>query len=311
MPKVFYVGKMFNAKQQLIIQRANEVIESYEKQGYNLTLRQLYYQFVSRGWLENTVGNYKMLGGVISDARRAGLIDWDSIIDRTRYLRSHTTWDSPQQILKASHDGYTKDLWEGQAYRPEVWVEKDALIGVIQVACDPLQVPYFSCRGYTSDSEIWGAARRMERNSRIGQVPYIIHLGDHDPSGIDMSRDIRDRLNLFRAGKFHFVRIALNYDQIEQYNPPPNPAKETDSRFKSYQELYGDESWELDALEPSVLTELIRTEIDGRIDQTKWATTQETIKDDKRRIADAIGYLDKPKRERKPAKPKRRKRNTD
>ncbi len=169
-------------------------------------------------------------------------------------------WEDPESIISASTDQYRHDRWKGQPYRPEVWIEKDALLGVIAGVCDELDVPYFSCRGYTSQSEMWAGGQRMESWLSDDYAPVVLHLGDHDPSGIDMTRDIADRLAMF-AGNVEVKRLALNMDQVNQYNLPPNPAKTTDSRYISYIDVYGDESWELDALEPSVLSDLIRDAI--------------------------------------------------
>lgn len=156
------------------------------------------------------------------------------------------------------------------------WIEKEALAGVFERICRELRVPYLSCRGYTSQSEMWRAGRRLKQAQRRGQIPIIYHFGDHDPSGINMGEDIQKRLDLFMGGP-EFHRLALNMDQVEQYNPPPNPAKETDARFRAYRDQFGDESWELDALEPTILSNLVREAIEGIIDQDAWdrATEEE------------------------------------
>jgi hypothetical protein len=268
MPKIQYEDKNLRPKALRIIEQANEIIATYTAQGYDLTLRQLYYQFVSRDLIPNKQSEYKKLGGVISDGRRAGLIDWLAIVDRTRNLRGLSHWDNPGDYIMP--DGYTVDKWESQPHRVEVWIEKDALAGVFQRVCNELDVPYFSCRGYTSDSEIWAAAQRLKRYERNGQAPIILHFGDHDPSGIDMTRDIRERIELLGGPELDVRRLALNMDQVQEYDPPPNPAKDVDPRFKGYIAKYGDESWELDALEPSVLAELVRGEIEGLLDQDAW-----------------------------------------
>jgi hypothetical protein len=270
MPKIEYTPKNFSKGSQEIIGNANEIIASYIAQGYKLTLRQLYYQFVSRDLLPNTVQNYKRLGSIISDARLAGLIDWDSIEDRTRELKNTSFWRSPASILEACASQYKADKWADQPYRVELWIEKEALAGVFERIAKELGVPYFCCRGYTSQSEMWEAAQRLQRHAHNGQSPVILHFGDHDPSGIDMTRDIRDRLALFRCDTLELDRLALNMDQVEQYGPPPNPAKETDSRFAAYIAKFGDESWELDALEPQVLAELARARVMEIVDRKKW-----------------------------------------
>lgn len=277
MPKIAYRPKAFNESHQSKINKANAIIEEYRQQGFELTLRQLYYQFVSRGYIANNVREYKNLGSVINDGRLAGLIDWDAIVDRTRDLRSLAHWGSPSEIIEACAKQYRIDKWADQERRIEVWIEKDALVGVIEPICNEMDIAYFSCRGYTSQSEMWEAAQRLRRYKKAGQAPLVLHFGDHDPSGIDMSRDINARLNEFSYINIELRRLALNMDQVEQYNPPPNPAKLTDSRCKGYMEDHGDESWELDALEPSVIASLIQSEIESERDQEKWdeAVTEE------------------------------------
>lgn len=271
--KQAFITKRFQAKTLALINQANEIINEYLAGGYTLTLRQLYYQMVARGMIENNEKTYNRLGDTINNARLAGYVDWEAIEDRTRELKELTTWESPQAILRAAGASYRRDLWANQACYVETWVEKEALAGVVQRACDPWRVPYFSCRGYVSASEQYKAAERLtgmvQRNGRV----KLIHLGDHDPSGIDMSRDIQDRLQLMMGDTYDgldFERIALNIDQVRQYQPPPNPAKENDRRFEQYKELYGSESWELDALTPDLLIPLIQNAIFSNLDRKTW-----------------------------------------
>lgn len=259
MPKIKYKDIRFQSKSLELIELVNCVVDEYSKQGYDLTLRQVYYQLVARGYISNNERSYKNTGNLINDGRLAGLIDWNSITDRTRNLRKNGHWETPADVIKSAKYSYLLNKWEGQPNYIEVWVEKDALVDVIGQVCEPLDVPFFSCRGYTSQSEIWMAAQRFRNQRKRGQR-IIIHLGDHDPSGIDMTRDIQDRLDLFGAD-VHVKRVALTMEQINMYKPPPNPAKISDSRASKYIEEYGDESWELDALEPRVITTLIQNEV--------------------------------------------------
>ena len=132
-----YIGKNFRNSSLALIDKANEIIEDYIAEGYDLTLRQLYYQFVARDIIANRQSEYSRLGSVINDARLAGLIDWNSIIDRTRNYESLGHWDSPASILQSAANSYHIDLREDQDEYVEVWVEKDALVGVIEKACTP------------------------------------------------------------------------------------------------------------------------------------------------------------------------------
>ena len=272
MPKILYEDKQFRPSTLTIIKQAENIINVYQSQGFKLTLRQLYYQFVARGLISNTEQSYNKMGNIISDARRAGLIDWNAIEDRTRYLRKLSNWKTPQAILASARDSYHKDLWANQDKRIEVWIEKDALVGVIEDVCQRNDVPFFSCRGYVSDSEMWsGGIRILNHTKKKDQEVLILHLGDHDPSGIDMTRDIEERLSLFSDNAtFEMRRIALTMEQIEELSPPPNPAKITDSRYGGYVTRYGEESWELDALEPQYIANLIRDNIEQERDEDKW-----------------------------------------
>lgn len=261
MPKIEYVPKNFRQTSLELIHRINTVITDYEAQGYSLTLRQVYYQMVARDIIPNNERSYKNLGALINDARLAGLIDWNAIEDRTRNIRGRTHWEKPGDVIKAAAYNYHLDYWQDQDNYVEVWVEKDALVGVVGRICDQLDLKYFSCRGYVSQSEMWVAAKRLEKRQREGKNIVLLHLGDHDPSGIDMSRDILDRLNVFETDDIEFKRLALNMEQVEEYNPPPNPTKLTDSHATKYLSDFGHECWELDALEPKVIDALIKDNV--------------------------------------------------
>lgn len=284
MPRIAYIAKNLQPAKLAVIDQCNAIITEYDAQGFSLTLRQLYYQMVSRDLIPNTQRSYKNLGTAVNDGRLIGLIDWNAIVDRTRNLQQNSHWTDPGDIIDSAAKNYALDKWASQEFYPEVWIEKDALIGVIEDVCNLWDVPFFSCRGYTSQSEVWAAAQRLHRHAKTGQTPLIIHLGDHDPSGIDMTRDIRDRLELFTGRSLKVDRLALNMDQVEQYGPPPNPAKMTDSRFQAYMAEYGDESWELDALEPSVMANLIESSIKAFLDEEAWDAVCDQEREEKRKL---------------------------
>jgi hypothetical protein len=217
---------------------------------------------VARGMRENTKGSYDKLKNIISEGRLAGLVSWTAIEDRQRNLMGHQTFESPSAAVKwLAEEHYKIDLWADQPFRPEVWVEKAAQEGTVGQICSMLRVDFFSCRGYNSQSEQWRAGRRFAKYISKGQTPIVFHLGDHDPSGIDMTRDNRDRLSMFAGVPINVQRIALNMPQIEKYNPPPNPVKFSDSRAEDYEREFGESSWELDALSPTVIKDLIEDAI--------------------------------------------------
>lgn len=298
MPRIAYIEKQFRGSSIAIIDQANDIIREYAAQGFSLTLRQLYYQFVARDLIPNQQKAYKRLGSIVNDARLAGLIDWHTIEDRTRFLRGLNTWDSPADIVEESARRFRIDRWKDQPDRIEVWIEKDALVGVIERVCNQNRVDFFSCRGYVSQSEMWNAAQRVARYCDNGQRVTVLHLGDHDPSGIDMSRDIADRLELFldyeghsRGDDWELKRIALTMDQVDEHGPPPNPAKLTDARASGYVSRFGYESWELDALDPSTLAGLIRDEVEQLRDEDIWDGGRTEEEEGRARIADVVEGL--------------------
>lgn len=281
----------FSAERLVRIQRAAAVIEDYERRGFSMSLRQLYYQLVARGVIENSDRMYNQLGSDVTDGRMAGLISWAAIEDRGRNLMGHRYWSGPGQALREARDGYRMDKWRTQPVRPEVWVEKAALEGVVGEICGKLEVDFFACRGYNSASEQWRAGQRFADRIRRGQRPVVIHLGDHDPSGIDMTRDNTDRLSLFAGVPIQVIRVALNMDQIERYRPPPNPAKVTDSRFADYLARYGDQSWEVDALRPEDLQELIEQAVLAFRVEDLWEEALEDENADRAMLTEFIEQL--------------------
>lgn len=272
-----------------LVQQAEDIINEYQQAGYVLTLRQLYYQFVARAIVENSERSYKNLGTVVTKARLAGMISWEAIEDRNREHKSFWYDEDELNPIKDLPRYIRFDQWERQAYYVEVWVEKEALGNVISRACDPLLVPHMSCKGYLSASEAWRAGRRFKQRLEDGKECVLSHLGDHDPSGIDMTRDNKERMNLFTEvpDGVTVTRLALNMNQVEEYSPPPNPAKITDSRANGYIKRFGKTSWELDALEPQVMEKMIQREIRQYIDEDIWEEVRHQ-QDSKRELLENV-----------------------
>lgn len=273
----------------------NSIVGEYVAAGYRLTVRQLYYQLVARATVENTEKSYKNVTKVVNNAKLAGLMDWDAIEDRTREFIRRTRWESASSIVRASADSFHMDMWEGQKERVVCVVEKEALAGVLERACHTYDVPLLAARGYPSGtvlrefciSDILPAIQ-----TKPMQRVVVLHLGDHDPSGIDMTRDLQERIQLFSDQEFdldELTRIALTMEQIQEQKPPPNPAKTTDTRFARYRRKYGVESWELDALKPDYLDRLVTGHIKKHINKKVWdarAKEVETLRAKITKVAD-------------------------
>lgn len=273
----------------------NEIIEEYQDQDLVLTLRQLYYQLVSRDVIPNKQSEYSKLSTLLKEGRMGGIVDWDAIEDRLRKPYTPSSFETPQEIIEAAYTQYRKDRMRGQYTYIEVWVEKDALSGVLKRVTSQYGVPILVNRGYSSCSSMFDSYNRFKDSMDEKKNITILYLGDYDPSGIDMIRDIKDRTREFfvrhyiddiesendsnedakeRSHKFiswfndHFeiVPIALTRDQIDEYDPPENPAKRTDPRAKEFIRNHGSSSWEVDALRPEVLNSILTNNIVSRID---------------------------------------------
>lgn len=270
----------------------NLIIDEYQEQGFVLTVRQLYYQLVARDIIANTLNDYKRVAGLINDAKLAGMIDWDALEDRTREFVSQTRWVDGPHILRAARDSFHVDMWVGQEVRPFVIVEKEALVGVLEGVCREYDIPLLAARGYPSGSVLREfAVKQIIPSMNEGQNVIVFHLGDHDPSGIDMTRDLEERITLFSDEHIEVRRIALNMNQIEEQRPPENPAKTTDSRFMSYRRKFGSSSWELDALSPTYLADLITSEVTPLIDEKKWVARARLVTSTKKKIEAAATHF--------------------
>lgn len=268
--KEFFQQTNFRGNSLDLISSINDILDEYAQQGYDLSLRQLFYQLVSRGIIENTQKSYSRVGDLVSDGRLAGLIDWDMIVDRGRVSVSNTHWTSPADIVDAAASQYKIDKWEDQPNHIQVMVEKQALEGVLIPVCRKLDVTFRANKGYTSQSMMYRLGKELGEIHDRGKDIHVLYFGDHDPSGLDMDRDVQERISLFSGLSVSFERLALKYAQVQVLNPPENPAKVTDSRAKQYIKVYGHSSWELDAVEPKELARLVEAAVVNLRDEKLW-----------------------------------------
>lgn len=358
--KMAFKPKVFSADAKALVDLACEIISDYEDQGYKLTLRQLYYQLVSRNAVENTERSYKRVGDIIAEARMAGLCDWDMIEDRGRECVTPAHWSNPSEIVDACASQYRRDKWDTQPNYCEVMVEKQALEGILEPVCNRLDIPFTANKGYSSVTMMYHAGQKLRKKflARISDQivadshalekpkfpgrflsherghefakwmadngiidehlparltekaiedgwPRIVvfYLGDHDPSGIDMTRDVADRLCTFSDfTPIEVRRLALNMDQIEELQPPENPAKITDSRANKYIARYGESSWELDAVSPEQLASIVEEAVATVRDETIWAKALAREKSERATLETVANDLKKPNPKKNPKK---------
>lgn len=284
--KIKFIDKNFRYDSLALINLINTIADDYVSQGYTLTVRQMYYQLVARDIIENTIRSYQKIAKLINEGKNAGLISWYAFEDRTRAFIKNTHWDNPQQIINAAAEGYFESMWDSQSnYKVYVIIEKEALVGILEATCAKYDVPILAARGYPSGTVLFDFFKK-EIEPNPDKIHVILHLGDHDPSGIDMTRDLTDRMDMFSHSNYTLIvkRLALNYNQIEELRPPKNPAKDTDSRFTSYVNKFGYSSWELDALNPSYLNSLVTKNIELHIDFSTWEAKKYDIEGKKAQL---------------------------
>jgi pentatricopeptide repeat protein len=301
--KYAYLEDVMRPNNRKLVDQINVILDTYARQGYVLSVRQVYYQLVAHDVVPNTLQDYKRVASVINDGRMFGLIDWDMIEDRNRDIVLRTRWNSGEDILRASANSYHMDMWGNQPERVMVIVEKAALEGVLGRVCEKYDVPLLAARGYPSVSILRELVlTHFEPAISEGQPFTILHFGDHDPSGLDMTRDLTERCELFLEGdsdQLTVVRVALNMDQIDELKPPPNPAKMTDSRFKGYMLEFGFESWELDAIEPAALATLATDQITRRLDSDAWDERAAEVEEIRTRLTNVADKFDLDEDDRK------------
>lgn len=250
-----------------LVAKINELLETYAGEGVEqVTLRTAYYGLVKQNIIPNDIKQYARLGDIVTDARMCGLLDWDSIVDLGRRAIMPSQWDTLGDLVESAISSYRLPRWEGQDNYVEVCVEKEGMTVSIEPVTRKWHVRLVPNKGYGSTTALYDMSKRFLAAQEQGLQAHILYLGDHDPSGLDMDRDIEDRLRTFGVEDLEVERIALTTPQVRQYNPPPNPAKMKDSRAKKYIDQFGRVSWEVNALSPGTLNKLIETRLKSLID---------------------------------------------
>lgn len=227
----------------------NSIIREYQSAGYKLTLRQLYYQLVSRDVIPNKVSEYAKLSNLLKEGRMSGEVDWSAIEDRLRRPEKPATWDDPKQVLRAAMYSFKSDYMKNQPNYLETWVEKDALSGVLSRVTEQYHVPIMVNRGYSSVSAMYEAYNRFKDAIANDKKVIILYLGDFDPSGVDMIRDIRSRILEFLHNcsslRSHYFDVLTDRDS-EDYDPNKDPENDHsfDEFLENYEEAEGVEYYE-------------------------------------------------------------------
>jgi hypothetical protein len=336
-------GRRWSADKATVCSQIITIVERYAALGYRLTLRQLYYQLVAADYIPNHDKVYSKLSSILDDLRYSGKVDWAAIEDRGRVPYLPYWVHSIKDALDDTASHYRLNRQQGQDTVIEVWTEKDAISGILKRITTKFHVNLVVNKGYSSSSAMHKAYQRFAGYINEGKKVIVLYFGDHDPSGLDMVRDIYSRIMFFLAagdlldtddgtligGKIiewwldndlqampdewlaaaeyviaynngekssytKFAKCMLEYnrlknqqfiiennlfvvqpigltmEQIEDFNPPPNPAKLTDPRAKWYVEQFGDISWEVDAIEPTAMEKIVEDAILEIIDEQQY-----------------------------------------
>jgi hypothetical protein len=225
-----------------------------------MTVRQVFYQATVNGIIEKSEAGYTKVQTDLVQMRRSGVLPYGWLADNTRWQRKPRTFDSVEQALRDTAKFYRKDLWADADAYVEVWLEKDALSGVIYPITSMYDVPLMVARGYASLSFLHGAAEHI---NDLTVPTYIYHLGDFDPSGVNAAEKIEETLReMARDAEIHFERLAVTPEQIVAWSLPSRPTKKTDTRARNFDSEF---SVELDAIEPDRLRALVRDAIEEHL----------------------------------------------
>ncbi|RLI61344.1 MAG: hypothetical protein DRO67_08115 [Candidatus Asgardarchaeum californiense] len=275
-----------------VVRYVDDILSQYPMP---LTLRQIFYRLIADYNYPNKSSAYAQLSKQLVKARERGDIDETRIEDRSRsFIGGDNGFDDLDDFLQCQIDNflfspneYSRKMWSEQPEFVIVWVEKDALSRVISVTASKYRVITAPSRGYASYSYIREAIKILPDDKEI----TILHFADHDPSGLDMTRDLYNRFNDYASRRIEVERIALSYDQIRQYNLAPNPTKSADPRHRTYVSQFGNQCWELDAVEPNELQRLVKRSIVKHINPRIWNSNlskQEQEREKLRRIFSEI-----------------------
>ena len=251
--------------------------------GKPMTVRQVFYQATVRGLVEKAESGYGKVQNDLTLMRRDGVMPYDWLADNTRWQRKPQTFDSVEQALRETAAFYRKSLWTDADSYVEIWLEKDALSGVILPITSMYDVPLMVARGYASLSFLYNAADYI---NTLTVPTYIYHLGDFDPSGVNAGEKIEETLReMAPDAEIYFERLAVTEEQIDAWNLPTRPTKKSDTRSKSF----GDISVELDAIEPNRLRQIVQEAIEQHLPQEQYAVLKAAEESERKIIRRLVG----------------------
>lgn len=269
------------------IQSIRDALYSVLESDHPMTVRQVFYQMTSLGTVPKTEAAYKgIVCRLLAEMRLQGQIPFGWISDNTRWMRKPDTYDSLEDALAYNLQTYRRSLWTRMPAYVEIWIEKDALAGVVLSVTAQWDVPLMVTRGYPSLSYTYEAAQVIAKRDKPA---YIYYMGDYDPSGLDIARTLEERLREFAPdAEIHFDRIAVTPDQIEYWNLPSRPTKKQDTRSKRFGNA---DSVELDAIPAHNLRSLVEGAILQHLDTDEFYRLQDIERAERETLAQVVSNM--------------------
>ena len=265
-----------------------QLIHDWAEQNRPVTVRQIFYRLSTLDAVPKTENGYKAVGRLCTKMRREGEVPFEWFADNTRWQRKPRTYNSLQDALSNTAQTYRRALWQNQTGLVEIWCEKEALAGVIYEVTAEWDVPLMVVRGYPSLSFLYNAALELQNATVSGKHSHIFYLGDYDPSGLDIYRQIVDDLHGFAPeAQMTMERVAVRQEQIDQWDLPSRPTKKTDSRAKGFT----GESVELDAITPDALRQIVSECIESVVDADELERTKHIEQLERESIPNLIDSL--------------------
>ena len=269
------------------MQEIRQALRAILSEDHPMTVRQVFYRAVSAKVIDKTEGEYKQtIVRLLTDMRRSGEIPFGWITDNTRWMRKPRTYHSLRGMLEVTKQTYRRALWDSQASYVEVWLEKDALAGVLYEQTEIWDVPLMVTRGYPSVSYLFAAGSTIRDQ---GKPAFLYYLGDHDPSGRDITRATEAGLREFAPdAEIYFERLAVTEEQIRLLHLPTRPTKATDSRGKHFQ----GESVEVDAIPSSVLRALVQQAIEQHVNERELQRLREIERQEREALENVLRIME-------------------
>lgn len=254
-----------------------------------LTVRQCFYRLVVIGAIAKTQAEYKnTVCRLVGNMREVGELPWEWIVDETRWMRKPTSWSNLATMLEHQQDFYRRDLWNDQGVYVEIWCESDSAAGVLYPITRRWDVPLMAARGFSSKTFLYNAAQSLKYETESGRPCHIAYFGDHDPSGVHIDRDIREKLTQYGATDFTFERVAVTPEQINEWKLPGSPPKKGDSRSQSFV----GEAVEIEAIAPGDLRDICENFITGFIDDGRLQRSRNVEEAEKATLASIIKNME-------------------